>query len=344
MRIGRTLSPGHPDRACDLIAETVVDEYLRRDPTSSLRAHVTGGKGALFVTGVVSSKADFDVGSVVTRAAAQLGTRKPLEPFVALEPAAGAVLLDALRSSRPIGVLGYATRETPEGLPRTVALSRRIAKKLEDLRKNDQEWFWFDPSFEVSVLETAGGREPVPSNCPPETKPRGERTVYVTCAHGELDVADVRARVSQALETLAEGAEVKVNANGPLAAFGLDHDIGSSGVMDEPYGSGLPAVLSFSGLDPSHPRKFGSWMAREVAKQALERSDAKAVLVQAVYEPGKPEPISIRVRDERGRDLSRPEDAEAMSYYALARRFRHGLNVEAARWGFAGEAGLPWEG
>lgn len=328
MRIGRTLSPGHPDRACDLIAETVVDEYLRRDPTSSLRVHVTGGRGALFVTGVVSSKADFDVGSVVTRAAAQLGARKPLEPFVALEPAAGAILLDALRSSRPIGVLGYATRETPEGLPRAVALARRIAKKLEDLRKNDQEWFWFDPSFDVSVVEAV------------ERPP----TIFVTCAHGELDVADVRARVGQALDSLALGADVKVNANGPLAAFGLDHDIGSSGLTDEPYGSGLPAASSLTGLDPSHPLKFGSWMAREVARQALARSEAKAVLVQAVYEPGKPEPISIRVRDERGRDLGQPEDGEAMSYYALARRFRHGLNAEAARWGYAGEAGLPWEG
>ncbi|HWQ99393.1 MAG TPA: hypothetical protein VN397_00930, partial [Candidatus Methylomirabilis sp.] len=76
---------------------------------------------------------------------------------------------------------------------------------------------------------------------------------------------------------------------------------------------------------------------------ALGRTDANAILVQAVYEPGTPVPVSLRVRDERGRDLSRPEDAEAMSYYSLARRFRHGLNVEACRWGFAGEAGLPWE-
>ncbi|HWQ99332.1 MAG TPA: S-adenosylmethionine synthetase N-terminal domain-containing protein, partial [Candidatus Methylomirabilis sp.] len=222
MRIGRTQSSGHPDRACDLIAETVVDEYLRRDPTSSLRVHVTGGKGALFVSGVVSSKADFDVGAIVQRAAAQLGARQPIEPFVALEPAAGSVLLDALRSSRPIGVMGYATRETAECLPRTVALSRRIAKKLEDLRVNDPEWFWFDPSFEVGVVEAAGGRR---------------STAYVTCAHGDQDVTDVRVRVAQALSDMVEGANVRVNASGPLLSFGLDHDIGSSGVSDEPYGS-----------------------------------------------------------------------------------------------------------
>jgi len=327
MRIGRTQSPGHPDRACDLIAETVVDEYLRRDPTSSLRVHVTGGRGALFVSGVASSKADFDVGAVVQRAAAQLGARNPIEPFVAIEPAQGATLLDALRSSRPISVVGYATRETPESLPRPVSLSRRIAKKLEDLRTNDPEWFWLDPSFDVSVTEDGGGRA----------------TAYVTCAHGDQEIGDVRLRVAQSLSSLTKGVDVRVNVSGPLAAFGLDHDIGSSGVSDEPYGSGLPSFGSPIGLDPSHPRKFGSWMAREVARMALERSDAKAVLVQAVYEPGKPEPVSLRVRDERGRDLSRPEDREAMSYYSVARRFRHGLNVEACRWGFAGETGLPWE-
>lgn len=327
MRIGRTLSPGHPDRACDLIAETIVDEYLRRDPTSSLRVHVMGGRGALFVTGVVASKADFDVGAVVQSAAAKLGARKPIEPFAALEPAAGANLLDALRSSRPISVTGYAARETPEALPWPVALSRRIAKRLEDLRLHDPEWFWLEPSFEVSVAERVSG----------------SLAAYVTCAHGNEDIANVRVRIKRALADIAKDSDVRVNISGPLASFGLDHDIGSSGMAHEPYGSGLPTALSHVGLDPSHPCKFGAWMAREVARNALLRSDARAALVQAVYEPGKPEPVSLRVRDERGRNLVSPSDGEAMSYYSLARRFRNGLNVEACRWGFAGEAGLPWE-
>lgn len=327
MRIGRTLSPGHPDRACDLIAETVVDEYLRRDPTSSLRVHVTGGRGALFVTGVVSSKADFDVGAVVTRAAAQLGARNAIEPFVALEPVAGAGLLDALRSSRPIAVTGYATNETPEGLPRCIVLSRRLAKKLDDLRAHDPEWFWLEPAFEVSVTEERAGCVPV----------------CVICAHGEMDADAARLRLKQALEPLVQqSGSIRVNPAGQLSSFGLDHDIGSSGLMDEPYGSGLPPV-SVSGLDPSHPRKFGSWMARELARNILERNDGRAVFVRAVYEPGRAEPVSLSARDERGRELSRPEDKEALTYYAIKSRFRHGLNADACRWGFAGEAGLPWE-
>lgn len=327
MRLGRTLSPGHPDRACDIIAETVIDEYLKRDPASSLRVHAHGGKGAMFLTGIVSSKADFDVGAIVKQTAATLGAREDVEPFISLESVAGSNLLHATRTSRPLSVFGYATRENDEQIPKPVLLSRRIAKKLDDLRRYDPEWFWLEPGFEVSVTEPK----------------KGMPIAYINCGHGTLDIADMRERVKGVALGITTDLHTVINESGPQEASSLDHDMGASGGMDEPYGNLLPFQASPHGLDPSHPRKFGSWLARGIARAALARSDAEAVMVHAIYHPRDAEPSYLKVRDERGNDLTIVQDRDSMRYSKLIEILRPGLGAEAARWGFAGEAGLPWE-
>lgn len=328
MRIARVCSPGHPDRACDLIAESIVDEYLRRDPLSALRIHVSGGRGSLFVSGVASSKADFDVGAIVSRTAASLGVRHHIDPFISIEPVPGSFLLDATRTSHPVGVIGYATRETENRIPAPVHLARKIAKRLEELRQYDAEWFWLEPSFEVTVAEHANGAH----------------EIFVNCVHGEVELADARTRIGDVIHAIDERLRVHVNMFGPIRTGGLDFDIGSSAIPEDPYGSGVPVSTSPIGCDPSHPRKFGAWLARGLARRALERCEAKAVMVHAIYFPGDATPTRLRIRDERGRDIAQDGDATALSYAHLSGSLRPGLSTNAAHWGYAGEVELPWEG
>lgn len=328
MRLARICSPGYPDRACDIIAESIIDEYLRRDPQSSIRVHVSGGRGALFVTGVVSSTADFDVGALVSRVAMTMGIRNEIEPFVSIESVPGSFLIEATRTGHPIAVLGYATRETDERIPSHVLLARKLAKHLEDLRQHDGEWFWLDPAFEVSIQE------------------RSDKTTdaYVTIAHGEQDLKDVRERIKSLFVSIHPGLIVHVNDFGPLRSAGLDLDVGSSGSIDDAYGHAFPLPSSTMGCDPSSPRKFGNWLARGLSRRVLERNqDTNAVLVQAIYAPGDRLPSELRIRDERGRSLIQEGDDESMSYAFMKADLRNGLCSLASHWGFAGESGMPWE-
>jgi S-adenosylmethionine synthetase len=328
MRLARTCSPGHPDRACDLIAESIIDEYLRRDPLSAIRLHVCGGRGALFVSGVVSSSADFDVGALASRVVLSLGVRNAIEPFVSIESVPGSFLLEATRTGRPIAVLGYATRETEERIPTPVLLSRNVAKKLEDLRQYDGEWFWLDSAFDVAVEERADL----------------SMEVYLTVAHGEQEIKDVRSRIKETISAIHPWLNIHINEFGPLRSAGLDLDVGSSGILDDAYGNVFPLPSVTIGCDPSNPRKFGNWLARGLACQALERTeDARAVLVRGVYAPGDKTPSEFEVRDEKGRSLIQEGDAESMSYAYLKSVLRPGLSTEAAHWGFSGEKQLPWE-
>jgi S-adenosylmethionine synthetase len=307
----------------------VLDEYLNRDPETSARLRVMGGRGALFVSGVISTKADFDVGAVITRTAASLGVRGHVEPFVSIDAIPGSFLLEGTRSNRPISVTGYATNETEERLPSHVMLSRRIAKRLEDLRHHDPEWFWLEPSFDVTVTE----------------RERGSYQVYINCAHGDVKLKDARERISANILPHFDLPKVSlhVNVNGGMHSNGLDQDVGASGLSEEPYGSAIPWIGSTIGVDPSNPSKFGAWLARGLAKRALERSGARAVMVQATYLPGDREPSALQVRDERGRDLVQERDGAIMTYAFLKKQLRLGLSTNASHWGFAGEVEMPWE-
>lgn len=328
MRSATVRLPGHPDHACDLVAEAIVDEYLKRDSETRIRVAVSGGRGALFVSGDVKSMADFDVSGVVNRALGSLGVMAGMEPFISLEPVApeqANVFQQGI--GVPAHVHGYATSETSELVPAPLALARRIAKALDDRRQSDEDWFWLGPDAEVTVL--AEQASPL--------------RAVIEIEHGPKDLNDARSLVGGLVRGIALQLDVKVNDRGPNEMRGIGNMMGASGRTAAPYGSGLPASPPSIGLDPRHPQKAGAWLCRAAARK-LVASGANAALVQAVYVPGEDLPYRLVARDERGKDLSQALTRENFSLNrVMAEWWRQGLNTDACRWGFAGEAGLPWE-
>ncbi len=275
----------------------------------------------------VLSQADFDVSAVAKRAAGQLGITEELEPFVSIEPvAAPLVAARRLACDSPVTVTGYATSETPEQIPLTAALARRVAKRLQEKRLNDTEWFWLGPDAEVTVhAETSR-----PSH------------VVVSVEHANEPLEIVRERVATELASLLENERLEVNPTGPREQRGLAGQTGSSGRGITPYGSLVPFNVSTSGHDAMSVEKAGAWIARAAALKIV-RAGARAVLVQLVYNPGDDHPVFILAKDESGRDCSSKLEKEDLNIARVRDWLRPGLSYEAALWGFAGEAGLPWE-
>ena len=56
---------GHPDKVCDQISDALLTAYLRGDENSRCGIEVMGGKGKIFITGEVTSKANVDVDEIV---------------------------------------------------------------------------------------------------------------------------------------------------------------------------------------------------------------------------------------------------------------------------------------
>jgi S-adenosylmethionine synthetase len=224
-------------------------------------------------------------------------------------------------------VTGYATAETPEKLPETVSLARQVAKRLHEKRELDPEWFWLGPDAEVAVI--AEGARP--------------SRVVLTIEHGNESLENVRARVASEFREAANHLPISVNMTGACEKRGLARVSGASGRGASVYGSLIPVLPSLIGLDIQCVEKAGSWLARRAALSLLRRG-AVAPLVQAVYLPGDFKPAYIKARDAHGRDLSAEVVLAELSLDRVRKEWwRSGLNLDAARWGFAGEPGLPWE-
>ena len=59
------VSPNHPDKICDFIADTILDAYLSEDKESRVAVEVIGGHGLVTVNGEVTSRANPDLESLV---------------------------------------------------------------------------------------------------------------------------------------------------------------------------------------------------------------------------------------------------------------------------------------
>src|SRR3989344_4447369 len=55
------VSPKHPDKICDFIADSILDEYLKNDKESRVAVEIMGGHGLITINGEVTSKSHPDM-------------------------------------------------------------------------------------------------------------------------------------------------------------------------------------------------------------------------------------------------------------------------------------------
>ena len=327
MSLARVRGPGHPDQACDLVAATIVEEYLRRDPTSRLNIRVSGGRGVLFAVGEVLSNADFDVSATVRKALGQSGVQAHVDPFIAFEPLAPSLAPD-VGSRGWAQAFAYATDETPSRFPKPVAVARELAQDLERLRREDADWFWLGSDYEV-VVDT---RRPRPA-------------VEFRLEHVETQSLD---RVRHAVQsTFAEkGIDIRVNPAGAEKVAGLNGRIGSSWRVSslDGYGAFLPDAGTGVGLHVRHPANMGSWLLRAAARELVASGKGKAIMAHAAWAPLESSPGFLRFRNERGDDLTSAFPASRFDLLHVLETYREPrLAVDVIRATFDAKVNLPWE-
>lgn len=340
-KAAEAVTAGHPDKICDQIADAIVDEYLRRDPAARVNVNVFGSRGMLVVGGQVRSQADFDLAALAKQTYADIGYVDELEVFANVDAAP----LDANAprvSSDAVVVNGYATKETREMLPRAFVFATNVARRLDDLRRADPNFFWLLPDGKAQVVME---RERVVA-------------VSVQASHAEnIAPRDVQnALVERAITPIVgEHAQVVVNPLGAFTSAGFAGASGMSGrkVSSDAYGGLIPhGDSSLSGKDPSRPERAGAYMARLAARFLVEQGLATSALVTAVYVPGRAEPLHLEVSGVS--DKSRGAKMDYANLIKAQFDFRPDAIVErlgllkpmylqTAAYGHFGRAGFPWE-
>ena len=68
-----SVTEGHPDKICDKISDTILDEILRRDPMSRVACETFCTTGLVCVMGEITTTATIDVQSIVREAVREIG-------------------------------------------------------------------------------------------------------------------------------------------------------------------------------------------------------------------------------------------------------------------------------
>lgn len=340
-----SVTAAHPDKICDQISDAILDAYLKQDPKARVAMETFGAHDLLVIGGEVTSSAKVDAEAIARKVYYEdIGYKDPIT-----------IVTNIIQQSPDIaqgvdtggagdqGIMyGYATGETPEYLPRGIVLAHKLAKGLEDLKKNDSACAWLKPDGK------AHGKTQI-------TIHDGKiSSALVSCQHDErAEQAEIKAVLTEKLfkPTLGTTDDIKlyVNPTGKFVVGGFVADTGLTGrkIIVDTYGGLVPhGGGAFSGKDATKVDRSAAYMARFAAKNVVANGLAKECLVSVAYAIGEEQPLMVHAEDENGKDLSSVIKTK-FDFRPRAIIERLGLQnpiyYQTAAYGHFGKPGLPWE-
>ncbi|MDE6444585.1 MAG: methionine adenosyltransferase [Muribaculaceae bacterium] len=153
-----SVSEGHPDKVADQISDTILDEFLARDPESHVAVESLCTTGQVVVAGEVSSNAYVDLHNSVRELIKEIGYDRGAYRFDgdslgilnAIHEQSGDINRGVSRGDRieqgagDQGMMfGYAVDETETLMPLTLDLSHLILQELADIRREGKEMAYY---------------------------------------------------------------------------------------------------------------------------------------------------------------------------------------------------------
>lgn len=260
------VTPKHPDKTCDIIADSLLDAYMEQDPKSRVAIELMGGHGLITVTGEVTSKADIDPISIIKKI---IPDEYEYNIRISQQSSYIAQGVDSGGAGDQGIMIGYATRETPSYMPKEYELARNLCKFLYNK-------FPYDGKTQVT---TVNGQI---------------KTVIASFQNTKND--ELLAEVKKFIKA----DEYLINQAGEWFSGGFEADSGLSGrkIIVDNYGPEISVGGgSFSGKDWTKVDRSGAYMARRIAVDLLEKNrEARVVKVKLAYAIGKKEPVMAVAR------------------------------------------------
>ncbi|MDR6938489.1 methionine adenosyltransferase [Arcanobacterium hippocoleae] len=360
---------GHPDKLCDRIADTILDDILYEDPAARVAVEVMASGHKIIVTGEITTKVRPRIRESVRYALVEAGyvpwkflvfvfTRRQSPDINAgvtrsLEARFGDDTEFALQGAGDQGtVYGYATAETPERLPLPLVLSHEICRRLDNARKDGTiTGIKSDGKAQVTVRYDDAGR------------PVAIETVVVSIQHDKTkDLDELAAEVKTLIVApackpylpVSADTEILVNPSGVFTVGGPKADTGLTGrkLMVDTYGGLAPhGGGAFSGKDASKVDRSAAYMARLIAKTIVDAGLARECQVSISFAIGKADPVAFSV-DTLGTGEYSDEILTAAASEVFSLRpggiidvlnLRRPCYVRCSSYGHFGRVGLPWE-
>lgn len=254
------VSPMHPDKICDFIADSILDAYLEEDKNSRCAIEVMGGHNLITINGEVTSKANPNIEAIVKSI---VGQDYKVILNIVLQSKTIAQGVDTGGAGDQGIMKGYAISDTEEYLPLEYTLARNLCQKIFKV-------YPYDGKTQVTINDGKVA------------------TVVASFQNTKSE------ELLKLVRNIIESDEYLINPSGEWDQGGFDADTGLSGrkLIVDNYG---PEVTigggSFSGKDYTKVDRSGAYMARRIAVDLLKKHNAKEVYTKLAYAIGKSEPV-----------------------------------------------------
>jgi S-adenosylmethionine synthetase len=303
-----SVTEGHPDKICDLVSDSILDELITHDPDSRVAVEAMTTTGIVFVAGEVTSKSRIDAQDVVRSTLKDIGYNglkygfdgNSCSVLTSIHEQSPDISMGVSKNENGVQgagdqglMFGYATSETAELMPLPITLAHKLTMKLAKVRKEKTlDWLGPDGKSQVSVIYE-------------DSVPKKIDTVVVSTQHSEdVSISQVREEVISKVikpicnDLINNSTKFLVNPTGRFVIGGPVGDTGLTGrkiIADTYGGMGRHGGGAFSGKDPSKVDRSACYVARYIAKNIVASGLASKCEVQLAYAIGVADPVSIMV-------------------------------------------------
>lgn len=299
-----SVTEGHPDKLCDLISDSILDECLKQDKNSRVAIETFASKDLINIAGQLTTNAVINVEDIARNILKEIGyddentdidyrTCK-IETNITKQSPDIALGVDIGGAGDQGIMFGYASDETEELMPYAIAMSHKLAKRLTEVRKNNEiEYLRPDGKTQITVEYE-------------DNKPKRIETILISAQHKENVSMDVLKKdlIEKVIkntipsEMVDEKTKILINPTGKFVIGGPLGDTGLTGrkiIVDTYGGYSRHGGGAFSGKDASKVDRSAAYMLRHVAKNIVANGYAKKCEIQLAYAIGKKEPLSINI-------------------------------------------------
>ena len=297
-----SVTEGHPDKLCDLISDSILDEYLKQDENSRVAVETFASKDKITVAGQVTSNGEVDIENLVRNVIKQVGYDNEktdmdyrtckIDINITKQSSDIAMGVDIGGAGDQGIMFGYATDETENYMPYAIDMAHKLAKRLADVRKeNEITYLRPDGKTQVTVEYE-------------DNMPKRIDTILISTQHLEevtmdslkKDLIEKVINVVVPKEMMNENTKIYINPTGRFVIGGPLGDTGLTGrklIVDTYGGYSRHGGGAFSGKDASKVDRSASYMLRHIAKNIVANGYAKKCELQVSYAIGMEKPISI---------------------------------------------------
>ncbi|MED1741456.1 methionine adenosyltransferase [Bacillus swezeyi] len=316
-----SVTEGHPDKICDQISDSILDEILKKDPNARVACETSVTTGLVLVSGEITTSTYVDIPKTVRETIKEIGYTRAKYGFDA-ETCAVLTSIDEQSPDIAMGVdqalearegemsdaeieaigagdqglmFGYACNETKELMPLPISLAHKLSRRLTEVRKE-----------EILPYLRPDGKTQVTVEYDENNKPiRIDTIVISTQHHPEISLEQIQRNLKEHVinpvvpkDLIDENTKYFINPTGRFVIGGPQGDAGLTGrkiIVDTYGGYARHGGGAFSGKDATKVDRSAAYAARYVAKNIVAAGLADTCEVQLAYAIGVAQPVSISI-------------------------------------------------